>query len=137
GVAIAHAVLLALQLRGALPARFAPLVRFYVAAALSLVAGVAAGVAMARADLPIELHDRLYPVHLTFNLLGWVGLTVVGTVVLLWPTVLRARISDSSGAATRRALWLLMAGMLVVGAAVLVDVRALVALGILLYVAGL
>src|SRR5690606_807408 len=102
-VAIAHAVALAMQLRGALPARFAPLVRFYVAAGASLVVGVAIGVIMARADLAAAVHERLYIAHLGFNLLGWVGLTVVGTLVLLWPTVLHTQVSASADATARRA----------------------------------
>ena len=48
-VAIAHSVSLGVQMRGGLPARFAPLVRYYVAAGLSLAVGVTLGVIMARA----------------------------------------------------------------------------------------
>ncbi len=135
-VAIAHAVTLFLQSRGALPARFGPLVRYYIAAGLALVIGVGIGVVMARATLPAGLHDRLYPAHLAFNLLGWVGLTVVGTVILLWPTVLHTRVSDAVDATARRALWLCVGGLVVVGGASLLDLRPLFALGILVYLAG-
>jgi nitrite reductase (NO-forming) len=135
-VAIAHATTLFLQSRGALPARFGPLVRYYIAAGLALVIGVGIGVVMARVALPEGLHDRLYPAHLAFNLLGWVGLTVVGTVIVLWPTVLRTRVSDAVDATARRALWLCAGGLVVVGGASLLDLRPLFALGILLYLAG-
>lgn len=134
--AITHAVTLSLQSRGALPARFGPLVRYYVAAGLALVVGVGIGVAMARLDLPQGWHDRLYPAHLAFNLLGWVGLTVVGTLILLWPTVLHTRVSDAVDATARRALWLCVGGLVVLGAASVLDVRPLFAVGILLYLAG-
>jgi len=34
----------------------------------------------------------------TVNLLGWMGLTIVGTLVTLWPTMLRTRtVSESPG----------------------------------------
>src|SRR5690606_27850666 len=112
-VALTHAVSLTTQLRGALPARFSPLVRYYVAASLALIAGIGLGIIMARADLPADLVDHLYPAHVTLNLLGWVGLTVVGTVILLWPTVLHARVTDNVGRTANRALWLLVAGVAV------------------------
>lgn len=136
-VAVAHVALLTLQSRRALPARFAPLVRFYVAAGAALVLGVSAGVLLARADLTADWQARLYPAHLTLNLLGWVGLTVVGTVVLLWPTVLRARIGDTGDRAARASLWLLLAGLLVVALASLSGIRPLVAVGVLVYLSGL
>ncbi len=134
--AVAHVVSLSVQSRGALPARFAPLVRFYVAAGLFLVIGVTVGVVMARAAPPEAVHDRLYPAHLAFNLLGWVGLTVVGTVILLWPTVLHTRVSDTVDATARRALWLCIGGLTVTGAASLLDLRPLFAVGILVYLVG-
>lgn len=134
---IAHVVSLAVQSHGALPARFAPLVRYYIAAGLSLVVGVAIGVVMSRAQLDPGIGDRLYPAHIGFNLLGWVGFTVVGTVILLWPTVLRTRVSDRADATARAALVLLVCGLLVYGAACLLGWRDLVLLGIVLYLAGL
>lgn len=136
-VALWHAASLMVQLRGALPARFSPLVKFYVLAALLLIVGVTLGIIMARADLSVQWHDQLYAAHIAANLLGWVGLTVVGTVVLLWPTVLHARIADSSGGATRTAMWLMFGGVLLVGTAAILDVRAIIAVGVALYVAGL
>ncbi len=135
--AVSHSVSLSLQSRGALPARFAPLVRFYVAAGIFLVIGVTIGVIMARAALPGAVHDRLYPAHLAFNLLGWVGLTVIGTVILLWPTVLHTRVSDTVNTTARRALWLPIGGLVVVGVASLLDLRPLFAVGILVYLVGI
>ncbi|MHB1172109.1 MAG: hypothetical protein ACYCZY_06390 [Lacisediminihabitans sp.] len=136
-VAIAHATSLIVQSRGALPARFAPLVHYYIAASLTLVVGVGIGIVMSRADLPAGLHDRLYPAHIGFNLLGWVGLTVVGTVVLFWPTVLHTRVSETADATARRALGLLLAGLLLYGLACLFDLRVGVALAVLVYLVGL
>ena len=136
-VAVAHSVSLGMQARGGLPARFAPLVRFYVAAGLSLVVGVTLGVIMARASIPASVHDRLFPAHIGFNLLGWVGFTVVGTFILLWPTVLGTRASDGANGTARSALVLLCGGVLLYGLFCLTDLRAGIAAAVVVYAAGL
>jgi nitrite reductase (NO-forming) len=135
-VAIAHGVSLYAQGRGGLPARFASLVQFYIAAGGALVVGVGLGVTMARMPLPTELHERLYAAHLGFNLLGWVGLTVVGTVILLWPTVLHTRVSDGVDSTARRSLMLMVFGLVVLGVGVIVDVRFIFAVGVFGYLLG-
>lgn len=135
--ALAHAASLASQLRGALPARFAPLVWYYIAAALALALGVTLGVLMARPDITGDAHDRLLVAHIGMNMLGWVGLTVIGTVVLLWPTVLRTRVLETTDAAARGTLPLLVAGLALLGFGCLFDLRIAAALGILIYLVGL
>jgi nitrite reductase (NO-forming) len=134
--AIVHAVSLIGQLRGSLPARFAPLVWYYVAAAVALVVGITLGVIMARPDVVGQAHDRILVAHIGMNVLGWVGLTVIGTVVLLWPTVLRTKARPSSDAAAKRALPLLGAGVVLIGLACLLDLRIAVVFGILIYLVG-
>ena len=124
------------QARGSLPARFAPLVWYYIAAAAALVVGVTLGVIMARPDVVGQAHDRLFVAHIGMNVLGWVGLTVIGTVVLLWPTVLRTKARESSDAAAKRALPLLAAGVVLIGLACLLDLRVAVVFGILIYLVG-
>ncbi len=135
-VALAHVISLSLQGRGGLPARFAPLVRYYLAAGVALVIGIGLGVTMARMPLPLGLHEQLYAAHLGFNLLGWVGLTVVGTVILLWPTVLHTRVSEAVDATARRTLMLMLFGLAVLGAGSLLDLRIIFALGVLIYLVG-
>jgi nitrite reductase (NO-forming) len=130
---VAHAVLLGIQSHGALPARFAPLVRYYIAAAVVFLGGIAIGAVMAGDP---TLTDRLVTAHLVLNAYGWIGLTAVGTLVLLWPTVLHARIQDSADAAGRRALWILLAGLVIAAAGPLVDIQALVAVGMAVWLAG-
>ncbi|WP_308467164.1 multicopper oxidase domain-containing protein [Rathayibacter soli] len=137
GAAIAQATSLTLQVRAALPSRFGTLVRYYIVAALMLVIGVVLGVLMAETGATGEDHDRLYLAHIGFNLAGWVGLTVVGTIVLLWPTVLHARILPTADAAARRALPMLAFGVLIIGLACLIGLRWGVVLGLALYLAGL
>ncbi|MEO6944018.1 MAG: multicopper oxidase domain-containing protein [Lacisediminihabitans sp.] len=136
-VAIAHSVSLGMQMRGGLPARFAPLVRFYVAAGLSLAVGVTLGVIMAQTSIPASVHDRLFPAHIGFNLLGWVGFTVVGTFILLWPTVLGTRASETANGTARSALVLLCGGVLLYGMFCLTDLRAGIAAAVVVYAAGL
>lgn len=135
-VVIAHAATLMMQSRGALPARFAPLVRYYIASGAALAVGVTIGIIMARPSLPEGWHDRLYAAHLAFNLLGWVGLTVVGTVILLWPTVLHTKVSDAVDDTAQRSLMLMVGGLIVVGGATLLDVRVLFAVGMFIYLVG-
>jgi nitrite reductase (NO-forming) len=132
---LVHAVLLALQLRRALPARFAPLVRYYVAAALVFLGGIALGVAMSLLDSS-DTTDRLVTAHIVLNAYGWIGLTVLGTLVLLWPTVLHARVHESADAAGRRALPLLVAGLAVSALGPLLGVRPLVAVGMVIWIVG-
>ena len=122
---------------GVLPARFAPLVWYYVAAALTLVVGVTLGVIMARPGVAGAVHDRLFVAHLGMNLLGWVGLTVIGTSVLLWPTVLRTKARESTDALARRVFPMLVAAVALVGLASLLDLRIAVAFAVLLYLAAL
>lgn len=105
----AHVWVLGSHLRRALPARFAVTVRYYIAGALALLAGIPAGAWM----LVIDDHQRprLLLFHAHVNLLGWMTLTVLGTLLTLWPTVLRTRMVDGAGRAATRALPLAVAGL--------------------------
>ncbi|MFE6237270.1 multicopper oxidase domain-containing protein [Cellulosimicrobium sp. NPDC057862] len=134
--ALTHATVLVLQGRGALPSRFGRLVRYYVVAAACLPVGVTLGVLMARGGAGTEAYGRLYVAHVTLNVLGWVGLTVLGTLVLLWPTVLRTRIEPDADVAARRALPVLAAGILLVVAACAVGWRPVVAAGAAVVLGG-
>ncbi|EPR77134.1 Multicopper oxidase [Leifsonia rubra CMS 76R] len=134
--ALVHAASLIVQGRGGLPARFAPLVRYYIFAGASLAVGVTLGILLARASLSPQLHDRLVVGHLGANLLGWVGLTVIGTIILLWPTVLHTRMSETTDASARRALPLLVVGVGIFVTGSIVDLPLLAAAGVLSYLAG-
>ncbi len=134
--AITHATVLVLQGRGALPSRFGGLVRYYVVAAVCLPVGVTLGVLMARGGAGTEGYGREYVAHVTLNVLGWVGLTVLGTLVLLWPTVLRTRIEPDADVAARRALPVLVAGILVVLVACATGWLPLVAAGAAVVLGG-
>lgn len=132
---LAHAVVLFLQLRRALPSRFGPLVRYYVAAAVVFLGGIAIGATMSAAGDP-GLTDRLVTAHLVLNAYGWIGLTALGTLVLLFPTVLHARLADTADAGARFALPVLIAGLVVAASGPLLDLRLLVTLGMAIWIVG-
>jgi len=136
-----HAIVsLGRQSAASLPSRFGMTVRWYQAAAGCLLAGVVLGGLMA---MPYgRWSDSLLTAHLALNVLGWIGLTVWGTLATLWPTMLRARADDAAERCSRRALPPLVAGVLLVAAAALAEpVSALVwrlvgLAGTLAYLAG-
>lgn len=110
-VALVHATDLLRFLRAALPARFEITVHYYVVAAVLLAVGVGLGVAMANSALPGSLAQRFRTAHAVLNLFGWIGLMVLGTLVTLWPTMLRTRMADGVERAARRGLPGLLAGL--------------------------
>ncbi|KUI37889.1 copper oxidase [Mycobacterium sp. IS-1590] len=132
-VALAHCVTLIRQLRRALPARFDDTVRYYVAAAVLLSIGAGLGVAMANPALPGTTYDRIVIAHAAVNLFGWLGLSVLGTLVTLWPTMLRTRMADGVEVAARRGLAPLTGGLAIAGAGALVGSPLLTAAGALGY----
>ena len=132
-VALAHGATLLRQLRTALPARFAVTVRYYVAATACLAVGAGLGVAMANSSLPGDLHERFVIAHAAVNLFGWAGLTVVGTLVTLWPTMLRTRIAAGVEVAARRGLPALLAALAVAAGGAVKGSPPICAAGALAY----
>lgn len=141
GVAVAvavgwHAAVLLRRMRRALPSRFGPTVRYYVAAGALLPIGVALGVLMARGGLGGTAHARAVLAHSAVNLLGWIGLTVIGTLVTLWPTMLRTRVAESAERAARSALPVLIAGIGLAAGGALAGYRLVTVAGLLAYLGG-
>jgi hypothetical protein len=134
GAAVAHLAWLSARLRAALPARFAVTVHYYLAAATALLIGVPVGAWMLVTD--DDSRPRLLLFHAHVNLLGWVTLTVLGTVLTLWPTVLRTRMADGATAAARSALPIAVAGIAVLGIGVLAWWSPLAAGGLALVTAA-
>jgi nitrite reductase (NO-forming) len=132
-VVLWHGVTLFIRMRRALPSRFKPTVRFYLVAAALLPIGAAAGILLAKdAD-----RDRLVVAHMAINLLGWVGITVIGTLVTLWATMLRTRIVDGAERAASRALWILTGSVLAIAGAALWAPPPVALIGLVGYLAGL
>lgn len=131
-----HGTSLVHRLHRSLPSRFRPLVRYYVAAAACLPAGAGLGATLAR-GLGDPLHDRVALAHVAVNVLGWMGLTVVGTLVTLWPTMLRTRIAEGAERAAHSALPVLLGAVVVTATGALVGLTSLAAAGLLGYLGGL
>ncbi|MCI2957717.1 multicopper oxidase domain-containing protein [Agromyces atrinae] len=134
--ALLHGILLAVQARGALPSRFAPLVRYYVAAAATFVVGATIGGLLSTGPAG-QTAARLVVAHVSLNLFGWIGLTVIGTAVLLWPTILHARIEPGADAGARHALPTLLVGLAILVAAAGFGATVLVTVGLVVWLAGL
>jgi len=136
GVAAAgHGIALALQARSALPSRFGATVHYYICASLALPIGAGLGATLALD--PVEpWHGRLVIAHITLNLLGWIGLTVMGTLVTLWPTMLRTRIAEDAERVARQALLILVFSVVIAAAGALAGLQALAAAGVAGYLGG-
>lgn len=131
-----HGWRLVRDLRRALPGRFRVTIHYYVAAALALPVGAGFGATLA-VGLTDEWHARFLVAHTMTNLLGWIGLTVVGTLVTFWPTVLRTRMDPRADRLARQALPVLVAGLVIVDAAALAGLRPAAVAGLAVYAAGL
>ncbi|MCW5951537.1 MAG: multicopper oxidase domain-containing protein [Propionibacteriaceae bacterium] len=130
-----HGVELWRMLRGALPARFTITVHYYLAAVGFLLLGITLGVITAW-GWDDTWHGRLLVGHALANVLGWIGLTVTGTLLTLWPTMLRTRMDDRAVLWTRRALPLFAAAVTVTVAGALAGIGWLAALGLVGYLAS-
>ena len=135
-VVVAHLVALLQIARRALMGRFAGTVRFYVAAGLAFVVGISFGALLAVDAVPHRLHDPLHAAHVHANVFGWVGLTVLGTLFTLWPTVLRTRMVDHVRSSARRCLLLTTTGLAVSVTGLAADLRWVAVAGLATYGAG-
>jgi nitrite reductase (NO-forming) len=131
-----HGAELARALRRALPSRFGVTVRYYVVAAALLPLGLLLGTLLAR-GLGDPTHEQLVIAHVTVNVLGWMGLTVVGTLLTLWPTMLRTRMPPGAEMKARRVLPLLVAAVLVAAGGAVAGALPVVAVGLVGYLGGL
>jgi nitrite reductase (NO-forming) len=137
-VVLGHGLTLASRIGRALPARLSMTVWFYVAAGAALLAGMGLGLWLAGGVAgTADGYRALRLAHVHLNVLGWVGLAVVGTQFTLWPTMLRTRMVPGLEQAVRWSLPPLAAG-LAVAATGLATRHKLVALaGLAAYAAGL
>lgn len=128
-----HGAALARRSRRSLPGKFGRTVRYYVAASAFLVVGAALGALIATGHGA----PRLGLAHALINLLGWVGLTVAGTLVTLWPTILRTRADDQAASGAASALPALCIGAAAAALGAVLGVPALTAAGLVAYLIGL
>ncbi|MFP5359984.1 MAG: multicopper oxidase domain-containing protein [Actinomycetes bacterium] len=138
GIAVAwHAVEIALAARGALSNRLGWSTWAYVAAGTSLVGGVVCGVLLSRGPATDAIAARLYLAHVTLMIVGWVGLTVMATLITLWPTVLAVRIPEGGVRLGRAGLVLMGSGVVLSGAALAVGASVAYAAAVLVVTAGI
>ena len=106
GAVGAHAGSLVGMARAAtLAGRLRVVVWFYVAGGVALVVGGALGGVLASDAVSSERWEQgLRLAHAHLNLLGWLGLVIVGTQFMLWPAVLRTRMAEEAPVVARRAL---------------------------------
>ena len=132
-VVAAHVAVLAVRARGALAGRFSHVVAWYVWAGAALATGgVLGGIVLAGA-VTGAAGERLIAAHAHVNLLGWVGLAVLGTLFTLWPTVLRTQVIDGVGRVARLSVRLAVPGLALTVGGLLAGARWAAAPGLLLY----
>lgn len=123
--------------RHAVQRRFDPSLRTYLVALLAGLVGCGLGVDMAVTQAGSD-YLRVRDAHLVLNLLGLVGLVIVGTLPFFSATQLRVKISPRAGGRAQDAL---LASMVVAlgtaVAGVLAPNRALAAIGLAAYAGGL
>ncbi len=137
-VVLGHAVALATRIGRSLPARLGDVVWFYVAASTALLAGMGLGLLLAGGGAgSADAYRAMRLAHVHLNLLGWIGLSVVGTQFTLWPAVLRTRMAPGVELAVRRSLPPLVAGLALAVAGLVWQRRAPALVGLGAYLAGL
>lgn len=123
------------QLRTAAPTRFRPIVAYYAVAAAFLPAGAVAGAFMG-VGVSEEWSVRLHAFHLAVNVLGFVGITVMTTLVTFWATVLRTPMAKGQDEAATQSLVLLSASVIAVAAAALTGAWLVAAAALVVYLAA-
>ncbi|GGF43735.1 hypothetical protein GCM10010922_19090 [Microbacterium sorbitolivorans] len=127
-----HAASLVGRLRGSLTGRFGRTVWYYVVSAMFLAIGATLGAIIARGG-----SSHLVLAHAIVNVFGWIGITVAGTIVTLWPTILRTRAAENASRDAARALPWLAAGALVAATGAAIAQPIAWVSGLAAYLAGL
>lgn len=137
-VVVVHALVLGAWLRRGLSARLGDTVWFYLAASGALLAGIGLGLVLSSGGLgSADAYRAVRLAHAHLNMLGWIGLAVIGTQFTLWPTVLRTRMVPGLAAAARWAFLLCVSGLATATAGLLTQQRGAAMAGLAGYAAGL
>lgn len=137
GAVLAGAGRLVRLARHSLAARLRATVWFYVAAAGFLAAGAASGALLGSGEVSgAGPGQYLVAFHAHVNLFGWVGLTVLGTLFLLWPAALRTRMAPEAPQVAWRVLVVCIAGLMLAGVALLAAHPGVAAVGMAGYTVG-
>lgn len=116
--------------------RFKGVIAFYQWAALMILVGMTLGVIDAFKSDEDIWQSRITLAHLHVNLLGWVGLTIIGTLVTLWPTVLRTQLHEKAIAKARFGLKFLVVGISGSILGSLINQPLILAMSIVIYLVG-
>lgn len=127
---------IALLIKQSLSKRFVPVIRYYQSAALFILIGVLLGVIDTFKHDKDPWQPRIALAHLHANLLGWVGLTIMGTLVTLWPTMLRAQIHPRAISFAAKGLKFIFVGTLGAILSALIGAQSILAISILIYSVG-
>nr|WP_106506179.1 multicopper oxidase domain-containing protein [Brachybacterium timonense] len=131
-----YAWALAAQIRASIAPRYGATVRAYVMAACLLPVGAVLGTLLAFS--PGEpWQGRLLLAHQIVNVLGFVGLTVAGTLLTLWPTVLRTALPAVVVRRSGYGLPVMVLGVLGAGVSATLGIAVAGALFIAVYLGGL
>lgn len=133
-VLVAHSVLLLRQYRQAKQGqRFAPSVIGYVCATGFVAIGAVIGAIMA-AELPTPWQEQLRLAHLVFNILGFVGIAAIASLMLLFPAVWRTKAAKEQ---PRVVFTLLVLGTIIAGCGAGIGQTIVTAVGLAGYLLGL
>ena len=99
-------VAMVVQKRRAVAARMAALVDYYICSLSYLMVGALAGWSIKYFDFKGQAawSNRMYLAHVPIMVLGVLGITVLGTLVVLWPTMLRTKMEPTAPRQAQRAL---------------------------------
>lgn len=99
-------VAMVVQKRRAVAARMAALVDYYICSLSYLMVGALAGWSIKCFDFKGQAawSNRMYLAHVPIMVLGVLGITVLGTLVVLWPTMLRTKMEPVAPRQAQRAL---------------------------------
>ena len=75
--------------------------------------------------------------HQALNLLGFVGLTVVGTLITLWPTVLRTKMQPAQDRHGKISLYVMLVAVAATTTGALCGLWRLAALGVMAHIVGI
>ena len=134
--ALTGVLAITVQYRRAIAPRMAALALHYAVALVLLAVGVSFGylIMWTGENSRADVSAAFYVAHTMTLLLGFVGITVLGTLTVLWPTMLRTKMEPEAPRWASASLPVLVAGTALVAASG--TWAPLAALGALVYLAG-
>ncbi len=133
---VMHALAIRRAAQRALPSPYAFTADAYLLASSLLVLGIFLGGLMEAVAFDDATKARVVLAHVSFNLLGWIGIPILGTIVTLWPTMLRTRIAPNAAKLARRVLPVIGGATVAIAVAFAFDLTWLAAAGLVAYIVG-